>query len=517
MQGYVACGSENSATNSNDGSISSFSDSKVKAISSFLSLCEKATINIENEGLSNAVRAVVILCMKFVDKEALFKAVLPDTFVDWTYVKVQSSSTTSLRKNMLGDASTWLHLMQFVDFGDPAVSTRVMQAQYPPLYCLHSAISNLRCKLSFSDACKILIFNNVEGLSSRTMIELHASARLNHNAYTICTSIVNALADERHGADVYESAFKYVIGTAMKVDEKLLAQHIAHFKQTSAARVKAWEMKAIQSKICRPSMRKVAQMMASHAGGGPRMGQSMAGTVGSGGASMAGGASASSMFRGSVLAGAGPGSVMMGVGGDPCGGGAADETASTSFYAPSAVGNAIYHADGSGVSSITFEAHSFMVRYPNSMSNLRRLRCYLLACQGHHFSYQEFLPQLVSSDVAKALAENPVAIPDVNSLYTAIDSLAMNIRPFEQLNQFRTRCFVSFASHQKRNLTLTQVLKLYVAAYQFKPIWKQLWTTIYPVISPQIIRDVESFVATVPFAVEPFVQILKTSSPFSVT
>jgi hypothetical protein len=72
----------------------------------------------------------------------------------------------------------------------------------------------------------------------------------------------------------------------------------------------------------------------------------------------------------------------------------------------------------------------------------------------------------VPKDVARALSDNPVTIPDVHSVYLGIDSLVMNIRPFDELNQFRTRCFISFASHQKRNLSLTQVLKLYVAAYQ---------------------------------------------------
>jgi hypothetical protein len=107
-------------------------------------------------------------------------------------------------------------------------------------------------------------------------------------------------------------------------------------------------------------------------------------------------------------------------------------------------------------------------------------------------------------------------MPDVNSMYMAIDSLAMNIRPFDEINQFRTKCFISFARHQSKNLSLTQVLKLYVAAYQFKPIWKQLWTSIYPVISPQIIRDVETFATNTPFAVKPFIEILKTSSPFTI-
>lgn len=68
--------------------------------------------------------------------------------------------------------------------------------------------------------------------------------------------------------------------------------------------------------------------------------------------------------------------------------------------------------------------------------------------------------------MAKALAEHPVTIPDPQSLLTCIDSLGMNIRPFDELNQFRTQCFISFASHQKRGLSLTQVLKLYVCAYQ---------------------------------------------------
>lgn len=48
---------------------------------------------------------------------------------------------------------------------------------------------------------------------------------------------------------MYKETFRYIIGTLMKVDEKLLAQHIAHYKQTKQARDKAWVMKAVQSKV----------------------------------------------------------------------------------------------------------------------------------------------------------------------------------------------------------------------------------------------------------------------------
>jgi hypothetical protein len=71
------------------------SDDKITAISSFLNLCEKATINL-NESLSDSLKACIIVSLKFVDKEILFKDVLPSSFIDWEYVRgFQSSSSSS--------------------------------------------------------------------------------------------------------------------------------------------------------------------------------------------------------------------------------------------------------------------------------------------------------------------------------------------------------------------------------------------------------------------------------------
>ena len=66
------------------------SDSKIRTISSIINICERTTISMEREGIANAVRAIVIISMKFVNKEALFKAILPDMYIDWDYIKNQS-------------------------------------------------------------------------------------------------------------------------------------------------------------------------------------------------------------------------------------------------------------------------------------------------------------------------------------------------------------------------------------------------------------------------------------------
>lgn len=164
------------------------SDSKIRTISSLINICEKTTINMEREGITNTVKAIIIVSLKFVNKEALFKAILPDMYIDWDYVKNQSVFLCG-KKNFLGDAVSWLNLVGFTNFGQLSLPGPVLQSKYPPLHNLHSAIqaSGAHGKLDFNDACKLLILNNIEGLTSKTMIEYHTSSRLNCNTHTICS------------------------------------------------------------------------------------------------------------------------------------------------------------------------------------------------------------------------------------------------------------------------------------------------------------------------------------------
>lgn len=82
------------------------------------------------QGIANAVRAIVVISMKFVNKESLFKAVLPDMYIDWDYIKNQSVFQQGGKKNLLGDAGIWLQLVQFMDFGQLALPMPVLQARF---------------------------------------------------------------------------------------------------------------------------------------------------------------------------------------------------------------------------------------------------------------------------------------------------------------------------------------------------------------------------------------------------
>lgn len=112
---------------------------------------------------------------------------------------------------------------------------------------------------------------------------------------------------------------------------------------------------------------------------------------------------------------------------------------------------------GAGMGSISFERYGDIVRFPNSMSRLLRVRCYLLASQGHIFDFTRHTSKIVPQDVARSLNENSITFPDVQCLCMGIESLAMNVIPFAEINSFRQRCFVSFAVNQRKGLTFTQV------------------------------------------------------------
>ena len=80
--------------------------------------------------------------------------------------------------------------------------------------------------------------------------------------------------------------------------------------------------------------------------------------------------------------------------------------------------------------------------------------------------------------------------------------------PFKEMMAFKARCFASFPMVHVQQMTLTQVLRLYVAAYQAPSVWKDIWKAQVGIISPQIIRDCELFVDANAFAGRHIVGVL---------
>lgn len=168
----------------------------------------------------------------------------------------------------------------------------------------------------------------------------------------------------------------------------------------------------------------------------------------------------------------------------------------------------------STVIKMTFPDFQQRVRFPNSMSPLWRQRCYLLASQGHLFDFRAYVSRVIPGQVCDAVGRQEVAIPDPIDLSNAITTLVLSDMPFKELKAFRATCFVGYVDCQLTHLNMTGYMHLYVASYQKPDIWKQCWKEIYPLMSTQIAKNVETFVRDHPFAVEEFVKLVEAGSPF---
>ena len=142
-------------------------------------------------------------------------------------------------------------------------------------------------------------------------------------------------------------------------------------------------------------------------------------------------------------------------------------------------------------------------RFPNTLSDRIKRQLYFLAAQTI-WDWTELVHCLIESkEIEDKVKQLPVIQADMGILNWVIENLSMDGRPpFKEMMAFKARCFVSFPVVHVQQMTLTQVLRLYVSAYQAPNVWKDIWKEQIGMLSPQIIRDCEVFVEANAFAGE---------------
>jgi hypothetical protein len=109
---------------------------KGKMVANVLSLCSKTTLSVDNN-LEAACKACIIVCMRFVDRQQLFHMVLGDMYVDWTYVL---TSIMPDKRNFLGDSGVWMDLLDMFDFSGINIPEKEMQRTHPALFALFQCV-----------------------------------------------------------------------------------------------------------------------------------------------------------------------------------------------------------------------------------------------------------------------------------------------------------------------------------------------------------------------------------------
>lgn len=151
----------------------------------------------------------------------------------------------------------------------------------------------------------------------------------------------------------------------------------------------------------------------------------------------------------------------------------------------------------------SYRGFCYLHQFPINLSERIRSKLYFLSAQSNTWDWAQYIQAILPSGgpICDRIASHPVLQPDLPVILRVIEGLSMDgSPPFEMMTQFRKECFASFPVTFVQRLTLSQILQLYVAAYQNPSYWKDLWKSLVGVISVQIIRDIETFVAHRPFA-----------------
>lgn len=142
-------------------------------------------------------------------------------------------------------------------------------------------------------------------------------------------------------------------------------------------------------------------------------------------------------------------------------------------------------------------------QFPPTLSERIKSRLYFLASQTR-WDWRPHVEAVLPSGAGALLDKvkaHPITQPDLPVILRVLEALSMDgSPPFEEMTAFQRSCFQCFPVSHAQRMTLSQVLQLYVAAYQAPSVWKESWKHLCGVISVQIIRDVESFVSARPFA-----------------
>jgi hypothetical protein len=160
----------------------------------------------------------------------------------------------------------------------------------------------------------------------------------------------------------------------------------------------------------------------------------------------------------------------------------------------------------------TFISWGQAIRFPNVFSLHTKYKLYFLMSQVHIPDPLEHAHTITRDGyVNNALKTAAVQKPEHDILHKVITSMKLIEEPFKELQDFRCECMNAFPVTQLNALRLNDMLHLYVCAYQNTTVWKDIWKQLIPLLSHQVIRDVEAFVQRRAFNYEAVLNILNNN------
>ena len=110
-----------------------------------------------------------------------------------------------------------------------------------------------------------------------------------------------------------------------------------------------------------------------------------------------------------------------------------------------------------------------------------------------------------TDNMLSRMQEVKVQSIDASAIISVIKSLRVYHHNLNDLLDFRSTCLLGFNQHVRNNLSLAQILQLYVCSFQHSSILQQCWKSIVPVWTHTTASAVQKFTAARKFDYKPVI------------
>lgn len=152
----------------------------------------------------------------------------------------------------------------------------------------------------------------------------------------------------------------------------------------------------------------------------------------------------------------------------------------------------------------SFESWLGQQKFTVTMSRHLQLLLYFIQVQQTPIPKEKYAIHFTDS-MLNRMSEVKVQNIDAAAVISLIKSLRVYHHNVQDLLDFRATCLVGFNQHIRANLSLAQVLQLYVASFQHPSILQTCWKAIVPVWTHTTATSVEQFTRSHAFDYEPVI------------
>jgi hypothetical protein len=475
----------------------------VHAIASLVHFC--TDINIGTAAKSGYFMKAMICNLQYIHQQQLYERIFGDSsseggYVNWTTAENLHKRSMSKRKcNPIGGVAVWNNLFVFMaadlaKFREQPTSSKQLHRPFYHVYdaCVRE-FESTALKLEFVVVVRIFFMINLIGIQAVHAIPVilggnnnnnnnnhnnnhnnslpgnHAQQQqLQHRIMMHAQNLTIQILGERFTPEQYADTMAWLIKTRIvAVHEDALQREVDFHKESERDQKDIMKVKVMEfCKTLRPSLIQIAKTRT---------------TLKYGKAASSASFSSSSIFHGHHHE---------------------NSSHENSINGNSNNNNNSFASQNMGQNSFegfyTFHGFSSAMRFPPSFSPHMQKRAYWLASQVA-FQWQQYVPDFLPKDLAVGLLKyGSIATPEEQILYEAIISTSITGAPFHALKEFQRECLLSFPNIERVALTMNDIFRLYVASYQPKHLWKSIWKMIRPILSIQIIKDVEKYTSSHP-------------------